>query len=84
MAQYAEANKTFASKLNETGTSAILGISKMAAGFNAAKMAIDLLITSIMGSLKKVFRLCKQVRSFGCFWKSITEECNDSLWHDWK
>lgn len=67
MAQYAEANKTFASKLNETGTSVILGISKVAAGFNAAKMAIDLFIGGIMGSLKKFSDYANKLDPLGAF-----------------
>ena len=67
MAQYAEANKTFASKLNETGTSAILGISKVAAGFNAAKKAIDLFIDSIMGSLKRFSDYANKLDPLGAF-----------------
>lgn len=70
MSDYAKANKSFGSKLNSAGTSLILGVSKIAAGFNAASMVIKGFISSVKKSLEDFSELSNKLNPLGAFGSS--------------
>lgn len=67
MANYAQSAEGASDKLGKAGSSAVAGIAKLSAGFNAAQMVIGTFVDKIGDALKKFSNYSNQLNPLGAF-----------------